>query len=165
MDQWYLVHTKIRQEKTAIENLERQGYTCFLPMIRAEKLQRGSLVIVEEALFPRYLFIQLSTGLETQSWAPIRSTLGVSRLVTFGQKPARIDKELVDDLRVRSASTEVHLRQFEKGQAVVVTQGPFVGVDAVYQMTDGEGRAMVLLTILSKQVPLNISPAAIRKNI
>lgn len=164
MHHWYLVHTKLRQEKTALENLERQGYNCVLPMIRAERLQRGSIVVVQEVLFPRYLFIQLATGLTAQSWAPIRSTSGVSRLVTFGQTPAKVEPELVEALRVRSASNAVHLRQFEAGQAVVVTQGPFAGLDAVYKMTDGEGRATVLLTILSKQVPLTISPSSIRKN-
>ena len=37
---WYLIHTKVRQERCAQDNLERQGYTCFLPQIRAEKLRR-----------------------------------------------------------------------------------------------------------------------------
>ena len=26
---WYLIHTKVRQERCAQENLERQGYTLF----------------------------------------------------------------------------------------------------------------------------------------
>ncbi|MDP3335894.1 MAG: transcription termination/antitermination NusG family protein, partial [Rhodoferax sp.] len=28
---WYLIHTKPRLEKCALENLQNQGYTCFLP--------------------------------------------------------------------------------------------------------------------------------------
>ena len=36
MSNWYLIHTKIRQERVALENLERQGFKCFLPLIRAE---------------------------------------------------------------------------------------------------------------------------------
>ena len=99
MSNWYLIHTKIRQERVALENLERQGFECFLPLIRAEKLRRGALLVVQEALFPRYLFIRLGTGLESQSWAPIRSTMGVSRLVTFGLIPAKIDDELIGALR------------------------------------------------------------------
>ena len=83
MSNWYLIHTKIRQERVALENLERQGFECFLPLIRAEKLRRGALQVVQEPLFPRYLFIRLGTGLESQSWAPIRSTIGVSRLVAL----------------------------------------------------------------------------------
>ena len=163
MSNWYLIHTKIRQERVALENLERQGFECFLPLIRAEKLRRGQLQVVQEALFPRYLFIRLGTGLESQSWAPIRSTTGVSRLVTFGQTPAKIDDGLVTVLKSESDNTDVVLRHFESGEQVVVTEGPFVGVEAIYQMADGEGRVMVLLNILSKQVKMRISPASIRK--
>ena len=163
MSNWYLIHTKIRQERVALENLDRQGFECFLPLIRAEKLRRGQLQVVQEALFPRYLFIRLGTGLESQSWSPIRSTVGVSRLVTFGQTPAKIDDALVNELRAKSESTELQLRYFEAGEQVVVTDGPFVGVDAIYLMADGEGRVMVLLNIMSKAVKMAVSPASIRK--
>ena len=163
MSNWYLIHTKIRQERVALENLERQSFECFLPLMRAEKLRRGALQVVQEALFPRYLFIRLGTGLESQSWTPIRSTMGVSRLVTFGQTPAKIDDELIAQLQVKSDSTEVQLRHFAPGEQVVVTDGPFVGVEAIYQMADSEGRVMVLLNILSKQVKMSLPPGNIRK--
>ena len=38
MSNWYLIHTKIRQERGALENLQRQGFECFLPQIWVEKL-------------------------------------------------------------------------------------------------------------------------------
>ena len=121
------------------------------------------LQVVQEPLFPRYLFIRLGTGVESQSWAPIRSTLGVNRLVAFGQTPAKIHDELIAQLQVKTDSAEVQLRHFEPGEKVVVTDGPFVGVEAIYQMADAEGRVMVLLNILSKQVKLSVPPASIRK--
>lgn len=71
---WYLIHTKPRQEKCALENLERQGYACYLPMLPTEKLRQRILTIGEEPLFPRYLFIQLDSGALAKSWSPIRST-------------------------------------------------------------------------------------------
>jgi transcriptional antiterminator RfaH len=163
MSKWYLIHTKIRQERVALENLERQGFECFLPLMRAEKLRRGALQVVQEALFPRYLFIRLGTGLESQSWAPIRSTLGVSRLVAFGLIPAKIDDELIGALRTRSEASDVVLRHFEPGEQIMVTDGPFWGVDAIYQMADAEGRVIVLLNILSKQVKMSVPPASICK--
>ena len=66
-------------------------------------------------------------------------------------------------LKVKTDSAEVQLRHFEPGQQVVVTDGPFVGVEAIYQMADAEGRVMVLLNILSKQVKMAVPPASIRK--
>ena len=160
---WYLIHTKPRQERRALENLERQGYPCYLPIFPVQKIRRSKLTTVEESLFPRYLFIRLGTGLESQSWSPIRSTVGVSRLVTFGQTPAKIDDALVGELRAKNESDEVQRRYFEPGDQVVVTNGSFVGVHAIYQMADGQGRVMVLLNLLSKDVRMHISPSGIRK--
>lgn len=164
MSNWHLVHTKIRQEHVAQSNLERQGYACYLPKIKAEKLRAGELKVIEEPLFPRYLFIRLDTGLDAKSWAPIRSTLGVSRLVTFGQTPAKIDDDLLESIRARSESADVQLRHFAPGEQVIVTQGPFTGVEALYQMADGQERVVVLLTILSKQVRMTVPPTSIRKS-
>jgi transcriptional antiterminator RfaH len=83
---WYLVHSKPRQERLALENLERQGYQCYLPVLPTEKMRRGSLTIADEALFPRYLFIRLGNDLSDKGWGPIRYTTGVSRLVSFGSE-------------------------------------------------------------------------------
>ena len=44
-----------------------------------------------------------------------------------------------------------------------MTDGPFVGVEAIYQMADADGRVMVLLNILSKQVRMSVPPVNIRK--
>ena len=163
MSHWYLIHTKIRQERCALQHLERQGFECFLPEFQTEKLRRGALTSVPDPLFPRYLFIRLGGGLEAQSWAPIRSTTGVSRLVAFGTTPAKVGDELVEAIRSQIGGPDSLRRQFEPGQAVVITQGPFAGLEAVYQMSDGESRVMVLLNILSKSVKLALAPASIRK--
>lgn len=163
MNHWYLIHTKIRQERVALDNLERQGYECFMPQTQVERVRKSSLQVVQEPLFPRYLFIRLGSGTHAQSWTPIRSTLGVSRLVTFGQTPARVDHSLVNHIRTECARSDAVVRAFNPGEAVVVTQGPFAGLDAIYQTTDGEGRVMVLLNLLSKPVALTVLPAGIRK--
>ena len=59
---WYLVHTKPRQEKCALENLQRQGFHCYLPTLPSEKIRQGVLMVADEPLFPRYLFIRLGQG-------------------------------------------------------------------------------------------------------
>jgi transcriptional antiterminator RfaH len=101
---WYLVHTKPRQEHCALENLQNQGYACYLPLLACEKLLGGKLQASWAPLFPRYLFIQLNTELQGKSWAPIRSTKGVHRLVCFGSDPARVDPALVQGKRPANTS-------------------------------------------------------------
>jgi transcriptional antiterminator RfaH len=144
----------------ALENLERQGYPCYLPVLRIEKLRRGALVVLDEPLFSRYLFVQLDTDSSARSWTPIHSTRGVSRLVRFGVEPARVDDALVAYLRQQQAQ-EVK-RLFEPGQRVQVIEGAFAGVEGVFQIDDGQARAMVLIELLSRQVRLPVAAAQLR---
>lgn len=157
---WYLVHTKPKQEAIALDNLTRQGYACYLPRLNVQKVRRGKALVVAEPMFARYLFVQLSTHDNAPSWAPIRSTLGVSQLVRFGTRPAKVDDELVNLLRRREQSTPTE-PLFHPGDTVVVTQGPFAGLEAVYQMTDSQERAVVLLTILSQAVPVRMDASGL----
>lgn len=159
---WYLVHTKPRLEDTALLNLERQGYTCYLPRLQVEKIRRGKAVVVSEALFPRYLFVRLDASGQGQSWAPIRSTLGVSALVRFGSHPARVDEALVDLLRSRE-QTLAQVTLFTPGDAVRITDGPFAGIEAIYQAPDAERRSLVLLEILSKIVVMRVETGMLRR--
>jgi len=161
---WYLVHTKPRQEKCALENLQRQGFQCYLPTLPSEKLRQGVLTVADEPLFPRYLFIRLDTGLSAKGWGPIRSTKGVSRLVSFGNEPAKIDDRLVHLLHSQENAHQTQpQRLFAKGERVMIADGAFAGLEAMYQMADGEGRVMVLIELISKPVQLHVAPASLRK--
>lgn len=161
---WYLVHTKPKQEKCALENLERQGYQCYLPTFPSEKLRHGLLTVSDEPLFPRYLFIRLGQGGSAKSWVPIRSTKGVSRLVSFGIEPAKVNDGLIELLRTQEASAQTEPeRLFKPGERVRLIEVPFAGIEGIYQIADGECRVMVLIEILSKPVVVRVSPAGLRK--
>lgn len=159
---WFVVHTKPRQEKRALENLERQGYTCFLPTIALRKPYRSGVRTVSEALFSRYLFVQLDTTLEGRSWAPIRSTMGVSRLVAFDNTPLPVSDALIELLRTQQPQMNEPESPYRKGDKVEITQGPFAGLEAVYDMDDGERRAFVLIELLQKSARLPLDLADIR---
>lgn len=159
---WYLVHTKPRQELIALENLSRQGYGCYLPLLSVQKVRRGKSHVVPQPMFARYLFVQLSTDEHAPSWAPIRSTLGVSQLVRFGGRPAKVSDDLVQRLRQREQAMPTE-QLFQAGETVLVSQGPWAGLEAIYQMTDAQERAVVLLTILSKSVAVPLSAAELSR--
>ncbi len=161
---WYLVYTKAQQEEIARINLERQGYECYLPKLRIEKIRRRKADIVEEPMFPRYLFVRLDLSGQGKSWTPIRSTLGVQQLIYFGSRAACVDDHLIEWLRQREQRHPTE-PMFKAGDAVVVTDGPFAGIEAIYQTTDAERRAMILLEILSKPVTMQIDHARLRKTV
>lgn len=161
---WYLVHTKPRQEKCALENLERQGYECYLPVFPKEKLRQNGVSIANEPLFPRYLFIRLGQGHADQSWTPIRSTKGVSQLVRFGVNPAKAQDALIERLRATEAAVQSNPeRLFTLGEQVRLTDGAFVGIEGVYQMADGERRVMVLIELMGKPVVMKVDAASLQK--
>lgn len=165
---WFLVRSKPRQESVALTHLARQGYESYLPLFSTEKLVRRKSTLVQEPMFARYLFVRLDTsGHERgrgQSWSPIRSTVGVSELVCFGSRPARVDDALIATLREREATQQASpTTLFAHGDSVRITEGAFVGLEALYQMNDAEGRAMVLLDLLSKPVAMTIDAASLRK--
>jgi transcriptional antiterminator RfaH len=160
---WYVVHTKPRQESRAHVNLERQGYTCFCPTFTKKKLSKSGLESVQEPLFPRYLFIELDTSSQGRSWAPIRSTLGVSKLVTFGTEPASVNPALIEFLKQQQLSPgQKVLSPYTAGDRVVIATGAFQGVEAIYQMDDGESRAMVLIELLQKLTRLELPISELR---
>jgi transcriptional antiterminator RfaH len=159
---WYLVHTKPRQEDVALANLQRQGYECYLPQMRIERIRRRKAEIATEPMFPRYLFIRLDSSDQGKSWSPIRSTLGVSQLVHFGSRAAKVDDALVELLRQREQAMPMDAL-FHSGDSVVITDGPFAGIEAIYQTADAERRAFILLEILSKPVSMQIDAGRLRK--
>lgn len=161
---WYVVHTKPKQESRALTNLERQGFQCFLPTIPKKRVKSKAFEIVSEPLFSRYLFIELDTTLSGKSWAPIRSTLGVSKLVTFGTEPARVNPGLIELLRDQeTALAQTPIAQYKAGDIVRIKEGPFRGLEAVYQMDDGEMRAMVLIELLQKPTRMQVDIGNLQK--
>jgi transcriptional antiterminator RfaH len=114
--------------------------------------------VVTEPMFSRYLFIQLDD--ETQNWGPIRSTLGVSKLVSFGPQPAKVPPELVAFLQ--EAPPETLERMFAPGDTVQVAAGPLQGIEGKYIAHDGETRAFVLIELLGQPQKLRMEMEMLR---
>lgn len=152
---WFVIHTKPRQEKRALDNLENQNYRCYLPTITIEKLINNHIEVCVEPLFSRYLFINIE---ENQTWAPIRSTKGVSNIVSFGGSPAKVSDELITELHncEQGSACKQPSRLYTQGERVQITDGPFAGLEGVFQMNDGEARAFILIEILRKPLKLRL---------
>ena len=126
----------------------------------------GKPVVVAEPMFPSYVFVQLDTSenIKGQSWSPIRSTLGVRDLVKFGGHPAKVDADLITALHEREQLQQSNPQAlFAAGDKVVITDGPFAGIEAIYQTADAEQRSMILLSMLNKPVAMGIEPGKLRK--
>lgn len=161
---WYLLASKPREEERARVNLDQQGYSTYLPMVKRERRRRGIISTKIEALFPRYLFIRLDRN--NDNWAPIRSTYGVSGLVGFGSRHTNyipIPSSVITQLQSHEDEHGLHQLEraecFNKGDCVRITSGPFAEINGVFMMDDGLHRSMVLIEMLGKQQHIAVESA------
>ena len=145
MQAWYLLYCKRGQLQRAQEHLERQSVNCLTPVITLEKMQRGRRTTVSEPLFPNYLFVEFDP--EVIHTTTISATRGVSHFVRFGAHPARVP------------SSVIH----HAGDSVVITEGAFEGLQAIFAEPDGEARSMLLLNLLNKEVLQSVKNTDFRK--
>jgi transcriptional antiterminator RfaH len=157
MRAWYLVYSKPRQERVALSNLARQGYEVYLPLIPVRRRRHGRVMAVAEPMFPRYLFMHLSD--RSDDWGPIRSTIGVSHLVRFGNRPARVPDDLVSLLREREDGAGLQALpspSFRAGERVRIVEGVMAGYEAIFHAHSGEDRVLVLLEIADHAAKIQV---------
>ncbi|MEL7938653.1 transcription/translation regulatory transformer protein RfaH [Pseudomonas delhiensis] len=155
---WYLVQCKPRQAPRALEHLERQGYQCVLYTHQIERLQKGKLQQLTEPLFPGYLFIQLDRV--DDNWLPIRSTRGVSQIVGFGGRPTPVPDSVIVKLNSRPSTSFPALHT---GDRVSIADPALQTLEAIFLETDGEGRVLLLLRFLQRNIALKAPLSLIRK--
>src|ERR1700686_36942 len=150
MSRWYVIQCKPREEHRALANLERQRFSCYLPMLNVEKLRHGCRRDVAEPLFPGYLFIHLNEL--SDNWHPIRSTRGVIQLVRVREYPIPLPDEMIAIVRQRLAGNELRRSYLEPGDRVRITEGPFSEIEAIFVANEAaHQRVAVLLNFLQRE--------------
>jgi transcriptional antiterminator RfaH len=162
---WFAVHTKPRQERTALENLERQGFRCFLPMAVNPYQKRSAKMLRIEPLFPRYLFLNAIP--DQQSLGPVRSTRGVSTLVRFGMKLATMPERAIEAINGRCDPETGLVRldpvPVEVGDKVKVFDGPLAGLMGIFKECKGENRALLLMNMLGAESTVEVDSLLLQK--
>lgn len=142
----------------ANENLLRQGYETYLPLVQIQRRRNRRYQNLTEAYFPRYLFIHLDT--ENDNWSSIRSTIGVSGLIRFGGFPAIVPEYLIKNLKNNedeNGKQKVEVRKLKSGDSVCITDGPFAGYQGIYQQSHNLEQVSILLDIVGKNTQVTLS--------
>jgi len=151
--QWYALNTKTNHEKLVAQQIERIGIECFLPLLEEQRAIRYQSKIVIVPLFPGYVFVRANL---MEHYRVLAYTRGVRKIVTFGSNPAVVESTIIDAIKGKMSYSNVcsvkQSREVESGQRVRITDGPLVGLDAVFirKMSGGQ-RAMLLLRALAVQ--------------
>lgn len=158
---WYVIQCKPRQEWRAFENLERQGFCCYLPTRLAQKLRHGRRLEIQECLFPAYFFIKLD---ELQdNWHPIRSTRGVIQLVRFNDYPLPVQDDMIEAIHQRLSSNPPRVPYLQPGERVRITAGCFSNLEAIFISDDGDERVTLLMHLLHSEQKLSFPMTVVRK--
>lgn len=160
---WYILHCKGGQENRAKDNVENQGYSTCLPQIKRQKILRGKKVGCVEPLFPGYLFVHLDT--ETANFNALRSTRGVNGFVRFGGMPATVPVVVMESIMALEQAFTCQPDaepMFKSGDKVQITEGPFAGLQGIYNMPKGEERCLIFLDMLGQQQRIEIEETALR---
>ncbi|MDA9430529.1 transcription termination/antitermination protein NusG [Bradyrhizobium sp. CCBAU 51627] len=151
---WYVAQTHVNSEAKAAANLERQGFSIYLPRYLKRRSHARKIETVARPLFPRYVFVAID--LAAQRWRSIQSTLGVSHLVCVGDRPAQVADGVVSALRAREDDAgfiKLAARPaFSAGDKVRIVDGAFVDSLALVEDVSDHHRVAVLLNLLGRKV-------------
>src|SRR5438445_9571339 len=96
-ERWFLAHAQPKSECKAKLHLGAQGFRTYLPQIQKTIRHARKLSTIRAPLFPRYLFVALD--LDRDRWLSVRSTVGVSRLLTTQDgRPVPVPVGIVESL-------------------------------------------------------------------
>lgn len=156
---FYCLMTKSRQERTAIQHLENQGYEVYFPLVLSDKRTKSTEY---EFAFRNYGFINLVPGKD--DFRPIKSTRGVISLIPR-INPFPVPQRLIDELRAREDENGIHRPNridYEPGDKVMLNDGPWENIEGIFHKPAGE-RVIILLNMLGESSKIttnrcNISP-------
>lgn len=148
---WFVIRTKPRQEWKAKQNLENQHFEVYLPELA---LDTGKV----EPLFPGYIFLKNQAA--PTPFEKIRFTKGVLNYVRFGNQVALAKQALIDSLVDRENEFK-HISTLTHNQKVVIKDGPFKDVQAIYLNKSGKDRVVLLLKILNTKQEVEMERANI----
>lgn len=164
---WYAIHTRSRHENKVYHGLLQKSLAAFLPLIsiRSRRIDRKKTISVP--LFPGYLFVNVDY-LDNTKILDILKTTGVVRIL--GNRPdgapAVVPEKTIETIRkLIGSAVDIRQTQYPKlGEAAVIVDGPFQGVEGHVEKTDYENEIFVIsFEFLNRYVSIPLQGYQIKK--
>lgn len=151
---WYVVHTRARNEKALAADLDVRGIGYFLPLVRVRRVYGGRTSFVDLPLFPGYLFL---CGGSAEREATLRTNRVASILSVCDQ--SRIRVELRHVYRTTSGDVPVDLYPgIRTGRLCRVARGSLKGLEGVVLRRRSVCRVYVGIEVLGQSAELELDP-------
>ena len=149
--EWYLLKTKPNAHFTAFENLKRQHFDVFLPLIIKTKKNHGKFLDAKAPLFPGYIFIGIKVY--PVPWKSVNGTRGISAAVTLDGVYRPVNNDIIEGLHYRCDDAGViqSLNDIVPGDRVKIERGPFAEFICTVDNIQDDRRAWVLIDLLQQK--------------
>lgn len=164
---WYVVNVYSGFEKKVAqvlrEQADKKGLLEFfgdilVPSEEVIEIRRGNKVNVEKNYFPGYVIVKMDLNDET--WHLVRNTPKVSGFLGARGKPSPISEAEVSRIMKQvqeSIERPRHMVEFEVGEQVRVSDGPFASFNGIVEEVDNEkSRLKVSVMIFGRPTPVEL---------
>jgi transcription termination/antitermination protein NusG len=158
IDFWFAVQVTPRHERKVAALLEYKGYEQFLPVYTARRNWADRVKLVEQPLFPGYVFCRVKEAV----FGLLRTTPGVIRIVGTAGKPVPVpDDEINAVYRTIQSGLDVcpfapHLKI---GRKVLVKRGPLSGIVGKLAEVKNRSRLVISVDLTMKAIAVDIDVA------
>ena len=171
---WYIVHAYSNFEKKVAEAIREQAHSqglddsfseILVPTEDVIEIRRGRKINAERKFFPGYVLVKMD--LSDQAYHLVKNTPKVTGFLGSGSKPMPVTEREV--ARIIGAIEEGVERpkptiQFEIGETVRVTDGPFASFNGSVEQVDEErARLRVTVSIFGRATPVELEYAEVEK--
>ncbi|MFC7406960.1 transcription termination/antitermination protein NusG [Georgenia alba] len=189
---WYVVHTYAGYEKRVKTNLENRIQSLNMedyihqvevPMEEVVEIKNAQRKVVNRVRVPGYCLVRMD--LTDESWGAVRHTPGVTGFVGSTHQPVPLTQDEVFSMLAPTlqapaqaagatkapaaaaeggpAPTPIQV-DFEVGESVTVTDGPFETLPATISEISPESQKLkVLVTIFGRETPVELSFSQVAK--
>lgn len=173
---WYVLHALVGQEGKVRENIirrvqleEMQDYIgdVLIPTEKVSEVKQGKRTTQTRKFFPGYVLIEIAlfdeSGSERQlmekPWSFIQATPGLIGFIG-GQRPVALRPDEVDQILQQIEEKQERIKPkviFEPGEAVKITDGPFLSFNGIVEEVDPErGKLKVSVSIFGRTAPVEL---------
>jgi len=171
-ENWYVIHTYsgyedavARSLKQRVEALGMQDkvLNVLVPKEKKIKIKNGKRTIVEEKIYPGYVFVDMIVT--DDSWYVVRNTPMVTGFIGAGTTPRPVEESEIKEILKRIGQTEPKYKiEFEVGDQVKITDGPFKGSNGKVNEIDKErGRVKVAVSLFGRDTPVDLDFLQVKK--
>jgi transcriptional antiterminator NusG len=170
--QWFALHTLSGQENKVknyiekfkkAEELDDHIFEVLLPTEVVSEVKAGKKSTKVRKLYPGYVFIQMRLYEEGQvinkPWYFVKEVAGVIGFVG-GDHPAALRQSEIDEVRARieaASGKEVPKVQYEVGEEVKITDGPFANLNGrIDEIDPDRGKLKISVSIFGRFTPVEL---------